>query len=133
MSPCDRLPDVPYCVSAGRHGNIESWCPKNSGGKYSGESITLKHALANSINTVTAQLIDKVGPASVVSVAERLGIESRIPAVPAIALGTPDIKVLDLVSAYSTFANQGVHTTPTFVTRIEDESGNIIYGHHLQR
>jgi penicillin-binding protein 1A len=127
MSPCDRLPDVPYCVSAGRHGNIEAWCPKNSGGKYSGESITLKHALANSINTVTAQLIDRVGPASVVSVAERLGIESRIPAVPAIALGTPDIKVFDLVSAYSTFANQGVHTTPTFVTRIEDESGNVIY------
>lgn len=127
MSPCDRLPDVPYCVGAQRHGNLEAWCPKNSGGKYSGENITLKYALANSINTVTAQLIDKVGPSSVVSVVERLGIQSQIPAVPSIALGTPDIKVFDLVSAYSTFANQGVYIAPSFVTRIEDQSGNVIY------
>jgi penicillin-binding protein 1A len=127
MSPCDRLPDVPYCVGAQRHGNLEAWCPKNSGGKYSGENITLKYALANSINTVTAQLIDKVGPSSVVSVVERLGIQSQIPAVPSIALGTPDIKVYDLVSAYSTFANQGVYVAPSFVTRIEDQSGNVIY------
>lgn len=127
MSPCDRLPDVPYCVGAQRHGNLEAWCPKNSGGKYSGENITLKYALANSINTVTAQLIDKVGPSSVVSVVERLGIQSQIPAVPSIALGTPDIKVFDLVSAYSTFANQGVYVAPSFVTRIEDQSGNVIY------
>ena len=127
MSPCDRLPDVPYCVGAQRHGNLEAWCPKNSGGKYSGENITLKYALANSINTVTAQLIDKVGPSSVVSVVERLGIQSQIPAVPSIALGTPDIKVFDLVSAYSTFANQGVYIAPSFITRIEDQSGNVIY------
>lgn len=127
MSPCDRLPDVPYCVGAQRHGNLEAWCPKNSGGKYSGENITLKYALANSINTVTAQLIDKVGPSSVVSVVERLGVQSQIPAVPSIALGTPDIKVFDLVSAYSTFANQGVYIAPSFITRIEDQSGNVIY------
>ena len=127
LSPCDRLPDVPYCVEAMRHGNTESWCPKNSGGRYSGENITLKYALANSINTVTAQLIDKVGPRAVSALVKKLGVRNDVPAVPSIALGTPDIKVHDLVAAYSAFANQGVYVEPTFITRIEDRSGTVLY------
>lgn len=127
LSPCDRLPDVPYCVAAMRHGNTESWCPKNSGGKYSGKNVTLKYALANSINTVTAQLIDKVGPRAVSSLVKRLGVRNEVPSVPSIALGTPDIKLHDLVAAYSAFANQGVYVEPTFITRIEDRTGTVLY------
>jgi penicillin-binding protein 1A len=127
LSPCDRLPDVPYCVAAMRHGNTESWCPKNSGGKYSGKNVTLKYALANSINTVTAQLIDKVGPRAISSLVQRLGVRNEVPSVPSIALGTADIKLHDLVAAYSAFANQGVYVEPTFITRIEDRTGTVLY------
>ena len=73
LSPCDSLPDTQYCIEAGKHGNIEKWCPKNSDGKYSLEKRTLKNALANSVNTVTAQLIDKVGPGSVLEIAKKHG------------------------------------------------------------
>ena len=56
-SPCDTLPDTQYCIEANKYGNPEPWCPKNSDGKYSGQSYTLKRALANSVNSVTAQSV----------------------------------------------------------------------------
>ena len=126
-SPCDSLPDNQYCIEPLKHGNMEAWCPKNSDGKYSGENLTLKNALANSVNTVTAQLIDKVGPASVVSIAKNMGISREILEVPSIALGTPDFNVYEMVGAYGTFANQGVYVKPVMVTRIEDKNGTVLY------
>ena len=125
-SPCDEFPDVPYCIEANKYGNPEEWCPKNSGHNYGG-TRTLKNALANSVNTVTAQLIDKVGPQTVVNLANKLGIESEMLPVPSIALGTPDISVYEMVGAYSAFANQGVYTKPVMVTSIEDKNGTILY------
>ncbi len=127
LSPCDLLPDTQYCIEAGKHGNPEPWCPKNSDGKYSGRSYTLKKALANSINTVTAQLIDKVGPKSVVSIVKSLGMTGEIPEVPSIALGTLDVNVYEMVGAYGAFANQGVYVKPVMVTRIEDKNGTVLY------
>ncbi|NND15708.1 MAG: penicillin-binding protein, partial [Eudoraea sp.] len=73
-SPCDSLPDLQYCIEAEKHGNPEPWCPKNSNGKYSGKNYTLKRALANSVNTVTARLFDEVGPKPVVSIVKNLGL-----------------------------------------------------------
>ena len=125
-SPCDEFPDVPYCIEANKYGNPEEWCPKNSTPNYGG-TRTLKNALANSVNTVTAQLIDKVGPQTVVDLAQKLGIESEMLPVPSIALGTPDISVYEMVGAYSAFANQGVYTKPVMVTSIEDKNGTILY------
>ncbi|WP_297760891.1 transglycosylase domain-containing protein [uncultured Muriicola sp.] len=127
MSPCDQLPDSQYCIEAGKHGNPEPWCPKNSDGRYSGNMFTLKHALANSINTVTAQLIDMVGPKPVVSIVKNLGLTGEILEVPSIALGTPDFNVYEMVGAYGTFANQGVYVKPVMVTRIEDKNGTVLY------
>ncbi len=127
MSPCDQLPDSQYCIEAGKHGNPEPWCPKNSDGKYSGNMYSLKRALANSVNTVTAQLIDKVGPKPVVSIVKNLGLTREIPEVPSIALGTPDFNVYEMVGAYGTFANQGVYVKPVMVTRIEDKNGTVLY------
>ena len=121
------MPDTQYCIEAGKHGNIEPWCPKNSDGKYSGRSYTLKSALANSVNTVTAQLIDAVGPKPVVSIVKDLGLTREIPEVPSIALGTPDFNVYEMVGAYGTFANQGVYVKPVMVTRIEDKYGTVLY------
>ncbi|UJH68988.1 transglycosylase domain-containing protein [Allomuricauda sp. SCSIO 65647] len=126
-SPCDSLPDSQYCIEPLKYGNPEAWCPKNSNGKYSGEMKTLKNALANSVNTVTAQLIDKVGPGSVVSIAEGMGLTREIPEVPSIALGTHDFNVFEMVGAYGTFANQGVYVKPVTVTRIEDKNGTVLY------
>jgi penicillin-binding protein 1A len=127
LSPCYELPDTQYCIEADKHGNPEAWCPKNSSGKYSGNMYTLKKALANSKNTVTAQLIDMVGPKSVVSIVKNLGLTGEIPEVPSIALGTPDFNVYEMVGAYGTFVNQGVYVKPVMVTRIEDKNGTVLY------
>lgn len=126
MSPCDTLPDIPYCIEKNKYGNPEEWCPKNSTPEYGG-SRTLKDALANSVNTITAQLIDKVGPQPVIDLAKNLGVEQDILAVPSIALGTPDLSVYEMVAAYSSFANKGVYTKPVLITRIEDKNGTILY------
>ncbi|MFX0555973.1 penicillin-binding protein 1A [Maribacter sp. CXY002] len=127
LSPCETLPDTQYCIEADKHGNPEPWCPKNSDGKYSGKELTLKSALANSVNTVTAQLIDKVGPKSVVSIVKNLGLTGDVPEVPSIALGTVDVNVYEMVGAYGAFANQGVYVKPVMVTRIEDKNGTVLY------
>ncbi|MFD0863062.1 penicillin-binding protein 1A [Sungkyunkwania multivorans] len=127
LSPCDSLPDVLTCIPAGKYGNMEDWCPKNSGEKYGGYR-TLKNALANSVNTITAQLMNQVGPEPVVTLAQNMGITSEelIP-VPSIALGTPGISLFEMVGAYGTFANQGIYQKPVMVTRIEDKNGTILY------
>ena len=126
LSPCDMLPDIPFCIEKNKYGNPEEWCPKNSGEKYGGYR-TLKNALANSVNSITAQLIDKVGPQPVIDLAHSLGIEQGILSVPSIALGTPDLSVYEMVAAYSTFANKGVYTRPVMITSIEDKNGTILF------
>lgn len=122
-SPCYKVPNVPVTIIDGLG---RPWIPENSDTLFDNKIITLKSALANSINRVTAYLIKQFGPQSVIEVARRMGITSPIDSVPAICLGTPDISVYELVGAYSTFANKGVWNEPIFVTRIEDKNGNII-------
>jgi len=126
LSPCDELPNTQITIEAEKYGNPEPWTPKNSDNKYGG-TRTLKNALANSINTITARLMDKVGPQPVVDLVKKLGVDSEILPVPSIALGTPDMSVYEMVGAYSTFANQGVYTKPVMVTHIEDKNGTILY------
>ena len=126
LSPCDSLPDALYCIEPMKHGNMKAWCPKNSGDKY-GRTRTLKNALANSINTVSARIMDLVGPRPVINLARKMGITSTLPAVPSIALGTPDISLFEMVGAYSTFVNQGIYVKPVVITRIEDKNGRALY------
>ena len=126
MSPCDSIIDSPFMIHKGRHNVTEDWEPHNSDNEYRG-MVTLKKALAMSINTVSAKLIDKVGPEAVVELTHKLGVKSDIPAQPAIALGAVEITVQDMVAAYSTFANEGVYIKPQFITRIEDKNGVVIY------
>lgn len=126
MSPCDSIIDSPFMIHKGRHNVTEDWEPKNSDHEYRG-MVTLKKALANSINTVSAKLIDKVGPQAVVDLTHKLGVDSEIPAQPSIALGAVEITVADMVAAYSTFANEGVYIKPQFITRIEDKNGVVVY------
>ncbi|MBC5861892.1 transglycosylase domain-containing protein [Flavobacterium sp. K77] len=126
MSPCDSIVDGPFMIRKGRHHVTEDWEPKNSDNKYRG-MVTLKRGLANSINTVSAKLIDKVGPEAVIDLTHKLGVKSEIVTQPSIALGAVEITVQDMVAAYSTFANQGVYVKPQFITKIEDKSGVVIY------
>lgn len=126
LSPCDSFPNTQITIEANKFGNPEPWTPKNDGHKYGGFQ-TLKYALANSTNTVTARLMDKIGPQPVVDLAKKLGIEQEILPVPSIALGTPDLSVYEMVAAYSTFANKGVYNKPVMVTRIEDKNGTVLY------
>lgn len=126
MSPCDSIIDSPYTIPVGKHHVTADWTPKNSDNKYRG-MVTLKKALANSINTVSAKLMDKVGPEAVVALTKKLGVKSEIPNQPSIALGAVEITVEDMVAAYSTFANQGVYIKPQFISRIEDKNGVILY------
>ncbi|GIZ07989.1 penicillin-binding protein 1A [Flavobacterium sp. UMI-01] len=126
MSPCDSIIDAPFTIPVGRHHVTETWTPRNSDNKYRG-MVTLKKALASSINTVSAKLMDKVGPEAVVELTHKLGVKTKIPLQPSIALGAVDITVQEMVAAYSTFANQGVYNKPQFLNRIEDKSGVVIY------
>jgi len=126
MSPCDSILDGPFIIRKGRHHVTEDWEPRNSDNKYRG-MVTLKQALANSINTVSAKLIDKVGPEAVIELTHKLGVKSEIANQPSIALGAVEITVEDMVAAFSTFANQGVYTKPQFLTKIENKSGEVIY------
>ena len=126
LSPCDSLPDALFCIEPMKHGNMDAWCPKNSGDKY-GRTRTLKNALANSVNTISARIVDLVGPKPVINLARKMGITSYLPPVPSIALGTPDISLFEMVGAYSTFANQGIYVKPIMITRIEDKNGRALY------
>jgi len=126
MSPCDSIIDSPFMIHKGKHNVTKDWEPKNSDRQYRG-MVTLKRALALSINTVSAKLIDKTGPEAVVTMTEKLGVKSEIPIQPSIALGAVDITVEDMVAAYSTFANQGVYIKPQFISRLEDKNGVILY------
>ncbi len=129
LSPCDTLSNVLYCIPEGRYGVTKDWCPENSGGEYGG-MVSLKSALAKSINTVSARLMDRVGPQPVVELIRKLGVDTKdIVAVPSLALGTADLSLFEMVSAYSAFANQGVHVEPQIVTTIVDKNGTILYQH----
>lgn len=126
MSPCDSILDGPFMIHKGRHNVTADWEPRNSDNRYRG-MVTLKQGLANSINTVSAKLIDRTGPEAVVELTHKLGVKTEIPPQPSIALGAVDITVEDMVAAYSTFANQGVYVKPQFLSRIENKSGEVIY------
>ena len=126
LSPCDSIRDEPFSMPKGKYGIDADWNPQNSNGQFRG-MVTLKQALANSINTVSAKLIDRVGPKAVVDMTKKLGVNSKIPEQPAIALGAVEITVSDMVAAYSTFANQGMYVKPIIITKIEDKSGVVLF------
>lgn len=121
-TPCTRIPNIPYNIQldGGRF-----WSPRNGGSRI-GQEVTLKWALAQSNNWISAYLMNQFGPEAVIAQARRMGVESPIEAVPAICLGVCDLKLIEMVGAMSTFANQGVYIKPMFITRIEDKNGNVI-------
>ena len=123
-SPCYQVANVRTCIETPGQ---PAWCPDNSdGNKGTGKMVTLRYALAGSINYVTAWVMKQFGPDAVINLVRRLGITAPIDAVPSIALGTPDISVFEMVAANATFANKGTYIQPTFITRIEDKNGKVL-------
>jgi len=126
-SPCYEVPNVPVVFDKEKWGLPEKdWIPENSDDKYEGELLTLKFGMANSINTVTAYIMKQFGPHAVVDLAKKIGIQSKILAVPSLCLGTFDLSVYEMVGAYSTFVNNGVWTEPIFITKITDKHGVVL-------
>ena len=126
-SPCYQVPNVPVVFDKYKWRLEKDWTPKNSGSEeLEGLTLSLKYGLANSINTVTAYIMKQFGPHAVVDLAKKIGIKSKILAVPSLCLGTFDLSVYEMVGAYSTFSNKGVWVEPIFVTKIEDKNGVIL-------
>jgi penicillin-binding protein 1A len=121
--PCFELYDISpsFTVPGG------TWYPPNSDGKYgSGDKMNLRQAMARSVNSITAQLMQKLGPENVVKFAHRVGVDSPLDAVPSLCLGVSDVSLHEMVGAYATFVNSGIYTEPYYITRIEDKNGNVI-------
>jgi penicillin-binding protein 1A len=139
ISPCFPVKDEPYTIAPGdgSFGLLEPWTPQNSDGEYTGENFTLYEGLRKSKNTVSVFLMQQLGNANVVrGLIDNMGIDSslmrsdgqfRVPNVPSICLGSADLNVMEMTGAYSTFANDGVFSSPYFVSSIEDESGRVLY------
>lgn len=123
-SPCYEVFDTPVTFEAS--GDQPAYNPQNAEGEYSGQRMTIREGMARSLNSIAAFMIKKIGPSTVVDYARRLGIKSHLEPVPALALGTSDVSIYELVGAYSTFVNEGVYTEPSFITRIEDKNGNVL-------
>lgn len=122
-SPCDLAPNVPqtFLLDDGT-----TWTPRNAGDARNGEMVSLKWGLANSNNNITACVMKKTSPQSVTGLIHDMGIHSSIDPVCSLFLGTSDVSLLEMVGAYATFVNKGVHIDPIAVTRIEDKYGNVI-------
>ncbi|MES2417195.1 MAG: transglycosylase domain-containing protein [Bacteroidota bacterium] len=122
FSPCQQVPNVPITISIP---GSPDWTPRSSGTLPG--SITLQKALAYSQNYVAAYLINEFGATAVVNEAKKMGITSDVPAVPSISLGSFDASIYDMVGAYGVFANKGAWIQPTYITRIEDKNGIVLY------
>lgn len=126
MSPCDKFVDKPVKIEFMGKDGLETWEPKNADWSVSYQEMSLRHAMARSLNTITAQVTEVVGPEKVVEIAHKCGIESKLQAVPSVGLGPNDVSVYEMVKAYCTFMNAGKTTEPILVSKIVDQEGNII-------
>lgn len=123
FSPCTKIANIQYSIDLP---DGTKWEPRNSSDYKEGQMVTLKEALANSINWISAFLIKRYSPMAVISIARKMGVTSHIDAVPSISLGTPDLSLYEMVGAMNSFAAKGVYIEPLFVTRIEDKNGNVL-------
>ena len=121
-SPTDIILDTPVSFNAG---NGQEWSPHNYDQKFRGP-VTLRNALAHSVNVPAAKLLQKLGTSVVTSYAKRLGIKSRLSPDLSLALGTSEVNLLELTSAYGVYANQGVRVAPLYILRVEDKNGKIL-------
>ena len=123
-SPCYSVVDQPVEVNIPGQ---RPWSPANADGKFSNQRMTIRRAMAQSVNSVTAYMMKKLSPLIVIETARRLGITSDLEEVPSLALGVNDVSIFEMVGAFGTFVNKGEHITPYYIDRIEDKNGNLIH------
>jgi penicillin-binding protein 1A len=126
FTPCDKFTDKPVSIKYKDNGEDKVWEPNNADFHFSYREMSLRWAMGKSVNSITAQLTEKVGWDKIVEYAHRCGIESPLKAVPSVSLGSNDVSVYEMVRAYSTFLNKGEKLDPLLVTKITDQQGNVI-------
>ena len=127
ITPCDTRRDEYFSMKVNDHGKEVTWAPTNADGRFSGANITLKQAFAMSINSVAVRLGQECGIDRIAKTAHDMGIKSKLDPTPALALGSSDVTLEELVNAYCTPVNDGKYRAPVLVTRILDRDGNEIY------
>ncbi len=129
FSPCMEVNNVPDTI---RYPGSPPWCPRSGRTETIPGMLTLREALAHSQNWITAHVMKLVTPVPVVELTKKMGITTDVPPYPSICLGSFDASVYDMTGAYCVFANHGIWTQPTFLLRIEDRNGNVLYTNHTQ-
>ena len=127
ITPCDTRRDEYFSMKVHDHGKEVTWAPTNADGRFSGANITLKQAFAMSINSIAVRLGQECGIDRIAKTAHDMGIKSKLDPTPALALGSSDVTLEELVNAYCTPVNDGKYRAPVLVTRILDRDGNEIY------
>lgn len=125
FSPCMQVNNVPDTI----YNYGKPWAPGSAPSETVPGMITLRKAMARSQNWVTAHVMKEVTPEPVMQLIKKMGITSPVPAYPSICLGTFDASLYDMTGAYSVYANEGLWTEPTYLLRIEDKNGNLLYDH----
>ncbi len=120
-TPCSILLDTPVVIDTG----VSLWRPKNFNNKFMGP-LSLRYCLSHSKNVPTAKLINDFGVAPVIENARAIGISSDLPPVMSLALGSGEVNLMEMVSAYSAFGNHGVRVEPYMITRVETAGGEIL-------
>ncbi|MBO4370323.1 MAG: penicillin-binding protein [Paludibacteraceae bacterium] len=123
MSPCDEVPNVQPTFYLG---DSVVWAPRNDSEKRVGEMVSLRWALSQSNNWISAYLIREFGPMALVKLMHSFGIQSNLDPVVSLCLGPAEVSVKEMVDAYTTFVNKGIRVDPIYVTRIEDNKGNVL-------
>ncbi|MBD3748877.1 MAG: transglycosylase domain-containing protein [Sphingobacteriales bacterium] len=126
MSPCDQFVDQPVKITYQDHGKTEVWEPKNASWNFTYQKMSLRWAMGKSVNSITAQVTEKVGWDNIVKYAHLCGIDSELKSVPSVSLGSNDVSVYEMVKAYATFLNKGKKVEPILVDKITDQDGNLI-------
>ena len=115
-APCDVLTDSPVSIKYTENGEEKVWSPQNVTCKFSGDTVTLKHAFARSINSVAIKLTKELGWQKVIDYAKKMGITSKLNNVPSVAIGSSDISLYELVNAYCPIVNGGYRVEPMLIT-----------------
>lgn len=126
MSPCDKVVNVPQTFIVGA-GENDTWTPKSTDrDEWIGQTVTLKWGLTKSSNNISAYLMKQFGPHAMAEMMRKMGITSYISEVPSLCVGPADLYLYEMVAAYNTYPSKGVYVEPLFVTRIEDNMGNVL-------
>jgi len=125
-SPCFKVQNIPYTIDVWHQGRKEAWTPQFSSSSFDDQMISLKYGLALSLNQISAWVIKQYGPQPVIDLVRNMGIKSPLEPVYSLSVGAGEVKLIEMVSAYCTYPNGGVHVSPIMVTRIEDKYGNVL-------